>query len=183
KELARRCPYKALLGHHFRSCRAAKQSLGHQVFRCFPPSLLDRVLMVHIDGLNTAAYDAPVRTGLVGCGRLAQLGYLPAFRRASAVKLVGVADVNQARCGEIAPEVPSYPNIQALIEAAQLEAVIISPPTRFHLSNAISAAQAGLPTLVEKPPGRTADEARILSGLKPSPWIGLNRRFDPIYLE
>ena len=49
----------------------------------------------------------PLRIGLVGCGRVAEFGYLPAFGQATAVKLAGVADVNQSRCKGIAAGVPA----------------------------------------------------------------------------
>jgi predicted dehydrogenase len=121
----------------------------------------------------------PVRIGLVGCGRLAEFGYLPAFKQAKEIKLAGVADINQSRCKEIAPGVPAHQNIHALIDADGIDALVISTPTRFHLSDARSAANAGLPALLEKPPGLNLDEARALYGLRPCPWIGFNRRFDP----
>lgn len=125
------------------------------------------------------ALERPVRVGLVGCGRVAEFGYLPAFRRAAGVKLVGVADVNLSRCREIAPQIPAHENVEALIEAGDVDALVISTPTRFHLAGARAAARAGLPVLLEKPPGLNLEEARALNTLSPSPWIGFNRRFDP----
>jgi predicted dehydrogenase len=119
-----------------------------------------------------------LRLGLVGCGRLAEFGYLPALRRAKAVSLAAVADVNPHRCKEIAPGVPSYRSIQALIEGGGLDAVIISTPTRCHLADARAAAQAKLPVLLEKPPGIDQHEAGALCELMPRPWIAFNRRFD-----
>lgn len=121
----------------------------------------------------------PVRVGLVGCGRLAEFGYLPAFRQAKGIKLVGVADINQSRCDAIAPGVPAHQDIHSLIGGGGIDALVISTPTRFHLSDARSAAQAGLPALLEKPPGLNLEEARALCRLRPGPWIGFNRRFDP----
>jgi predicted dehydrogenase len=120
----------------------------------------------------------PVRIGLVGCGRLAEFGYLPAFRQAKGVALVGVVDVNASRCREIVPEAPAHQNIQSLIDTGGIDALVISTPTRFHLSDARCAANAGLPALVEKPPGLNLEEAQALYRLQPSPWIGFNRRFD-----
>src|SRR5215510_6188294 len=42
------------------------------------------------DQTDRTSSKPPVRIGLVGCGRLAEFGYLPAFRRASGVTLAGV---------------------------------------------------------------------------------------------
>jgi predicted dehydrogenase len=120
-----------------------------------------------------------VRVGLIGCGRVAEFGYLPAFRQARGVVLVGIADVNPSRCRALAPGVPAYGNIQSLTQAGGLDALLISVPTRFHLEYARCAAEAGLPSLVEKPPGANVQEAKALQALKPAPWIAFNRRFEP----
>lgn len=123
--------------------------------------------------------ESDIRIGLVGCGRVAEFGYLPAFRQARGVVLVGIADVNPSRCRALAPGVPAYGNIQPLIQAGGLDAIIISVPTRFHLEYARCAAEAGLPSLVEKPPGANVQEALALQTLEPAPWIAFNRRFEP----
>ena len=120
-----------------------------------------------------------IQIGLVGCGRVAEFGYLPAFQQARGVKLAGVADTNQSRCKGIAPAVPAHESIQALISAGGVDALVISTPTRFHLAHARCAAEAQLPVLVEKPPGLNVGEASALQALNPSPWIAFNRRFEP----
>src|SRR3989475_2818315 len=129
--------------------------------------------------IKKSGLNSTIRVGLVGCGRVAEFGYLPAFRQAKTVKLVGVVDVNQSRCNEIAAGVPAHESIRALISAGRLDALVISTPTRFHLSGARCAAEAGLPALVEKPPGLNAGEVSALQALNPSPWIAFNRRFEP----
>ncbi len=134
---------------------------------------------MHTDQLKKSDQEDPIRIGLVGCGRVAEFGYLPAFRLAMGVKLAGVADINQTRCKDLAPEVPAHQSIYALINAGGLDALIISTPTRFHLAAARCAAEAQLPALVEKPPGLNVRETSALQALNPSPWIGFNRRFEP----
>src|SRR5437870_6173944 len=134
---------------------------------------------MHTDQLKKSDEEDPIRIGLVGCGRVAEFGYLPALRQATGMKLVGVVDVNRSRCKDIAPGVPAHENIQALINAGGLDALIISTPTRFHLAAARCAAEAHLPALVEKPPGLNVRETSALQALNPSPWIGFNRRFEP----
>ncbi|MGE0472905.1 MAG: Gfo/Idh/MocA family protein [Nitrospirales bacterium] len=131
---------------------------------------------------NVADYDErepPIRIGLVGCGRLAEAGYVRAFHEAAGVSLVGVADINQSRCHDIAPQVPAYDGIQPLIQAENIDALIIATPTRCHLADAQRAARDHLPTLLEKPPGIDLSQAQALLNLTPQPWIAFNRRFDP----
>jgi len=120
-----------------------------------------------------------VRIGLIGCGRVVEFGYLPAFRQVQAARLVGIADVNPLRCRTLAPDIPAYADIHALIQAGEIDALVISVPTRFHLEYARCAAEAGLPSLVEKPPGVNVQEAKALQALQPVPWIAFNRRFEP----
>lgn len=121
----------------------------------------------------------PIRVGLVGCGRVAEFGYLPAFKHAQGVTLAGIADISLSRCRALAPDVTAFGNIQSLIQAREIDALVISVPTRFHLEYARLAAEAGVPCLVEKPPGIDVQEARALQALRPAPWIAFNRRFEP----
>ncbi|HYY72285.1 MAG TPA: Gfo/Idh/MocA family oxidoreductase [Candidatus Bathyarchaeia archaeon] len=132
-----------------------------------------------VESVNEFRLNPAIRIGLVGCGRVAEFGYLPALRRVPTMKLAGVVDVNKTRCDEIAPGVPAHDNLCALIEAGGLDALIICTPTRFHLAQARCAAKAQLPALLEKPPGLNVGEASALQSLDPSPWIAFNRRFEP----
>jgi predicted dehydrogenase len=127
---------------------------------------------------ETSLTEKPVRIGLVGCGRLAEFGYIPAFRRAPGVALAGIVDIDPSRCRLLAPETPCYDNLQPLIRGKEIDALIVAAPTRFHLEYARCAAEAGLPSLVEKPPGVDTKEAAALLSLTPTPWIGFNRRFE-----
>lgn len=120
-----------------------------------------------------------VRIGLVGCGRLAQFGYLPACELARDIALVGVADTNRTRCEQIAPGIPAYDSFEELIRGGGLDGVVIATPTRYHVADAKLAAQALLPALLEKPPGLDLEEARQLLDLGLQPWLAFNRRHDP----
>jgi predicted dehydrogenase len=126
------------------------------------------------------AASRPLRLGLVGCGRLAEAGYLPAIRGSGEVQLVAVADPNLSRCRHLAPELPAYENAADMIVAGDAEALVLATPAAAHLADARLAARAGLPALVEKPPAPDSAGALALAGLTPPPWIGFNRRFDPM---
>jgi predicted dehydrogenase len=100
----------------------------------------------------------PLRLGLVGCGRLAETGYLPAIAGDAGVELVAVAD----------PE---------LLDAARPDAVIVASPPGDHLDHAHLASEAGIPCLVEKPPAPDLAGSERLAELARPPWVGFNRRF------
>jgi predicted dehydrogenase len=117
------------------------------------------------------------RIGLVGCGRLAERGYVPAVRRARGVELVAVADVDPTRRTSVADGLSAFRSISELLANAKVDGVVIATPPSSHLEDARMAADAGTPTLVEKPPAADLADARQLAALAPPPWIAFNRRF------
>lgn len=123
--------------------------------------------------------------GLVGCGRLAELGYLPALRAARGVRLVAVADPDPARRAHLAAlardggrPVRTGSHAADLLDAP-LDGIVLATPATAHLPDAALAAEAGVPALVEKPPAPDAGTAARLAALTPPPRLGFNRRFDP----
>jgi myo-inositol 2-dehydrogenase/D-chiro-inositol 1-dehydrogenase len=131
---------------------------------------------------------APVVTlGLVGCGRLAEYGYLPALERAPALRLVGVADPDADRRTLVARrardlgrgDVVAAASAEELMASTELDAVIVASPPACHVPDATTVSAAGVRAVVEKPPAPDLVTARALRDLRPEPWIGFNRRFDP----
>jgi predicted dehydrogenase len=125
---------------------------------------------------------SPLRIGLVGCGRIAEAGYLPAIRRCAEVELVAVADPDPARRERVAALVGNRTAPRAFSSAHDLvtagaEAAIVASPASAHLADAGAIAAAGLPCLVEKPPATDGAGAEQLARLEPPPWVGFNRRF------
>jgi predicted dehydrogenase len=122
----------------------------------------------------------PLRLGLVGCGRLAELGYVPAARAAAGIEIVAVADPDRTRRGIIAAKlgVPGHARLGELLAATPLHGLIVCTPAEQHEEVATLAAQAGLTALVEKPPAPEAGGALRIAALVPAPWIAFNRRFD-----
>jgi predicted dehydrogenase len=125
-----------------------------------------------------------LRVGLVGCGRLAELGYLPALAGLEQVELVAVADPVAGRRDRIAAHASAlrtrpraHGSVGELVASGDVDALVIASPAVEHLCQAELAAKAGLPALVEKPPAPALDEAERLAALSPAPWIGFNRRF------
>jgi predicted dehydrogenase len=124
----------------------------------------------------------PVRLGLVGAGRLAQVGYVPAAAAAHDVALTAVAEPDPLRRGRVAAlagGVPAFPDAGALLAGAEVDALVLATPAAAHLADARAAASAGLPVLVEKPPAPDRGGAVALAALRPAPFVAFNRRFDP----
>jgi predicted dehydrogenase len=122
---------------------------------------------------------ATLGVGLIGCGRLAERGYVNAIRRARGVRLVAVADVEQGRCRDLEAGVPVYADAASLIAAGAAEAAVVATPAARHLEAARLASAAEMPALIEKPPAVSAAEAATMAELDPPPSFGFNRRFEP----
>lgn len=122
----------------------------------------------------------PVALGLVGCGKLAEAGYLPALA-AAGVRLVAVADPDPDRRDLAGRTVAGFPNAAALLDevATEVDGLILASPAATHVADAALAAEAGVVVLVEKPPAVDAAGAAALAAIDPSPWVAFNRRFDP----
>jgi myo-inositol 2-dehydrogenase/D-chiro-inositol 1-dehydrogenase len=121
-----------------------------------------------------------VRLGMVGCGRLAELGYAPAATAADGVEIVAVADPDRSRRGTVGAKLgaSSHARLDQLLAAGPLDGIVVCTPVEDHEQVATSAAHAGLTALVEKPPAPDAEGALRIAALKPAPWLGFNRRFD-----
>ncbi len=127
------------------------------------------------------------RIGLIGCGRAAELLYLPALKRIPSVEVAGLVDpIEQRRVliGVHFPGCPLYDNPADLLTHAALDAVIISTPPDTHLQIVRACIEAGLGVLVEKPLApsiKTDAELSELRGLiqvrNAVLMVGFNRRF------
>ncbi len=124
-----------------------------------------------------------LRFGVLGAGRIGQIhgSNIAASKEA---KLVAVADVDQASAARLAESTGAeVRDLQAIIEAGDIDAILIGTPTDMHADLIESGARAGKAVLCEKPVD--LDAARVASCLKVvkaagTPlMIGFNRRFDP----
>ena len=125
---------------------------------------------------------APFRVGVVGCGRLAEAGYVPALARVDGAEIVAVADPDPARRDRVAAlairSVTTHVDARSLLDEARPDAVVLATPVQHHLDDARAASDAGVPALLEKPPAPDAATAAELTTLGLPPWIAFNRRFD-----
>jgi predicted dehydrogenase len=125
--------------------------------------------------------DDVFRIGLVGCGRLAERGYIAAAGRAEGVRLVALADPVRPRRERLSHALPTFDRAEALVAACDVDGLVLATPAAAHLHDAQVAAAAGLRTLIEKPPAADSAEAASLARLDPAPVIGFNRRFEPAW--
>jgi predicted dehydrogenase len=94
---------------------------------------------------------ARVRFGLVGAGRIGQT-YARALAASRQACLVAVADPRGDAVHALGVHAcPSFPSATAMLEAADLDAVVICTPPSSHAELCLQALAAGIPVLCEKP--------------------------------
>jgi predicted dehydrogenase len=118
---------------------------------------------------------APVRLGLVGCGRIAERGYLPAARDLAGVEFVAAVDPDVERATAAGGSV--FAGVGEMVGAGGIDGLIVATPAAHHVEAAELAARAGIPSLVEKPPAPDLAGAMRLAALDPAPSLAFNRRF------
>lgn len=99
---------------------------------------------------------APVRTALVGCGKVGQI-HATALRSLPEAELVACCDTQLDRAEAFAQQFGGRPfaDVEAMLREARPEAVLIGTPHPLHAAAAVPAAEAGAHVLVEKPMAAT----------------------------
>lgn len=126
-----------------------------------------------------------IAVGLVGCGRISEVGYLPAMKQVPGVQLVAVADTDPARRHHVCslaedlglPSPAVYTDVDSLLDGTPIDAVILAIPPGSRGSALSAVSRAGAAVLVEKPPALDTAGAAELVALARPPWVGFNRRF------
>lgn len=126
--------------------------------------------------------------GVIGLGVMGAEHLRLLREETGGAQVVAVCDADQARAQALAGTARVFSDPMALIEAEEVEAVVIASPDATHAGLALACLAAGKPALCEKPLAATASEAlRIVdaevAGGKRLLQIGYMRRFDPAYAE
>jgi predicted dehydrogenase len=109
-------------------------------------------------------HQTPLRVGIVGCGY--QGGMLgQAIGRTTSLQVTACADPDQkaaARVAKVAGDIAVYASIEALLQAATVDAVMIATSHDVLYETALAALHAGKHVLAEKPIGMDEKEATQL---------------------
>ncbi len=103
----------------------------------------------------------PLSIGVVGVGHLGSL-HTKMLAQISAVRLVGVTDVDTARAEKKAQEfsTKAFRSVDELL--AHVKAIVIATPTSAHFDIARLAIDKNIHVFIEKPITSTVEQARIL---------------------
>jgi predicted dehydrogenase len=107
------------------------------------------------------------RVAVIGCGRIAQEGHLPAYAAAAAegrCRLVGVCDIDAGRARAVGATVgaPAFADVDELLAATRPEVVSITTLPVSHRDLTLRALAAGCHVLCEKPIAMDAAEAAAM---------------------
>src|SRR3954454_20162624 len=128
-----------------------------------------------------------VKIGIIGCGAIAQIQYLPLLRELSDdFEIGGLCDLSQSVMARLGAEYGVPPDRQFTdyheLVTSDLDAVVVCN-TGPHAPPAIAAAKAGKHILVEKPMATTAAEAEAMVAAAKkngvSLMVGYMKRHDP----
>ena len=106
----------------------------------------------------------PIGIGIVGCGDIARARFFPVIARSPGLELRGLQSRSASACEPLAQQYGGtvYPDLDGLLRASEVEAVIIATPHPTHADLAIRRLEAGKHVLCEKPMATSlADAIRI----------------------
>lgn len=127
-----------------------------------------------------------LRVGVIGTGRIAEGSHLPCLARFPDVELM-LCEVVEARLAAVSHKFgiqATFTDYRHMLDTAKLDAVFVLTPPKTLFPIARDCLAAGVPTLMEKPPGMATVETRELLATATRTgafsMVGVNRRFQPL---
>lgn len=132
-----------------------------------------------------------IRVGVLGAGSHSRGNHGPALNTIrdeapNEICLAGVCDLNEERRERYADEFgfeETYESLDGMLESADVDGVVAVTPVEKTRELVGRLLSTGLPTLLEKPPGTSVDEARELRAIADEMncphMVSMNRRFNP----
>ena len=109
-----------------------------------------------------------IAVGVVGCGRSAVLGHLPAIGRLNGLfRVAAVCDIEKARREHVEasfPDVRHYRRAEDMIDDPDLDLVLIATPSLDHEEIALECLRRNLWTVCETPVSPTHEGSLVLRG-------------------
>ncbi len=129
----------------------------------------------------------PVRFGIIGCGTISYWTHLRILRRLPGARLVAIADPDEAALARARSLVDArcHRNPQELLDATDVDAVVIAAPPLEHAGLVTAACRAAKHVYVEKPLATRIEDARHVAigatGAGVAVVVGFHRRLHPTF--
>jgi predicted dehydrogenase len=132
-----------------------------------------------------------LKIALIGGGSHSRGNHLPALKHYDAqhpgeIAWAAFCDRDPAALSRTCEKYPfqqSYTDVTEMLEKEDLDGCIAVTPTQVTAEIAAQVIEKGIPLLMEKPPGRTVEEARAICQLveknQARVMVSVNRRFEP----
>ena len=114
---------------------------------------------------SAASPSGKIRLGVIGCGRRGRSNLRSVLKLADDIEVVAVSEVfepNLQLTLEMVPNARVYPDFRELIEADDIDAVLIATPDHWHAYMTVEACKAGKDVYVEKPISVTVHEGQMM---------------------
>ena len=128
----------------------------------------------------------PLRIGLIGCGRVASYGHLPAIAATPGLELSAICDPDVDRLDQVRQQfgVPDVFEDPEALCAHDLDAVAITSPMPYHAEHVRFAARHGRHVLCEKPLADDESQAKEMidqmARARRLLAVGFTYRFSPV---
>jgi virulence factor len=130
----------------------------------------------------------PLRIGIVGAGKIAQIAELPALSAAPGITIAGVVTEHLSRATDSLLRWPierAYETTEQMIDGAQLDALFVLTPKNRHTPFVEQGLRAGLDVFCEKPLATSLTEAQRMAALSDEVnkilMVDFNRRYAEVY--
>jgi UDP-N-acetylglucosamine 3-dehydrogenase len=106
-----------------------------------------------------------LRIGVIGCGAIAQNVHLKGYHSTPEAEIVALCDIDATRLNEVADKYgvkQRFTDYQELIAKADVDAISVCTPNKFHAEMSIAALNAGKHVLCEKPMATSVEDAKAM---------------------
>ncbi len=131
-----------------------------------------------------------VRAGLIGAGGMANAVHYPSLAEIADVEMVALCDIQCDKLTRTADRFGirgRYASHRAMLDAEEVDAVWILMPPHHLFDLVIECVQRGKHVFIEKPPGVTYEQARMMAHACRERGVigmcGFNRRYIPLITE
>jgi scyllo-inositol 2-dehydrogenase (NADP+) len=99
-----------------------------------------------------------IRVGLVGYGLAGRVFHAPLITAVDGLELAAVVERSSRNAEAAYPGITTYPSLEAMLDDATLELIVVATPDNWHVAHAHQILEAGRHVIVDKPVGGSAKE-------------------------